>query len=159
MLLSPLAQMASGSHWARSLLIPVLGKIAAMLDKRISDENPKSKNHWGYTSAAFSPDSTKWPLRSGRFLARFGGPFDGAENSKFSRTVLDYPGSAFANDNETLVTTSVDDYIRMWNIRTGKEINRDVGQDSANNGEIDCGLCWRLWMYLPLAPIARCCGR
>jgi WD40 repeat protein len=106
-------------------------KVVAMLEPRISDKNPKSKNHWGYTSVAFSPDSKKLAL----------GDQDG------SLRILEVPsmvklqeviahgaritGIGFANDNETIITTSVDDVIRIriWNSRTVEELFRSVDSE------------------------------
>ncbi|MFO0921015.1 MAG: WD40 repeat domain-containing protein [Pirellulales bacterium] len=109
--------------------------ITAKLEERVSDKNPKSKNHWGYTSAAFSPDSKHLVL----------GDQDG------TLRILDVPsmvmthellahgaritGIGFAADNETIVTTSVDDFIRLrvWNMRTDQEIFRSASMLPANN--------------------------
>lgn len=110
-------------------------KVAAMLDSRVSDKNPKSKNHWGYTSAAFSTDSKKLAL----------GDQDG------SLRILEIPsmkmlqetiahgaritGIGFGADNETLVTTSVDDLIRIriWNSKTDREIFRSASEKAAKD--------------------------
>jgi WD40 repeat protein len=112
-------------------------KIVSKLDERISDKHPKSKNHWGYTSVAFSPDSKKLAL----------GDQDG------SLRILDVPsmelkqeliahgarltGIGFANDNETIVSTSVDDSIRIriWNSGNGKELFRSDSFDKKPKDE------------------------
>ncbi len=101
-------------------------KVVAMLEERVSDKNPRSKNHWGYTSASFSPDSKKLAL----------GDQDGTLRlldvpaMTMSHEVLAHgariTGIGFANDNETMVTTSIDDFIRIriWNYQTNKELFR-----------------------------------
>jgi WD40 repeat protein len=103
-------------------------KVVAMLEERVSDDHPKSKNHWGYTSAAFSPDSKKLAL----------GDQDG------TLRILDIPsvtlaqevlahgarltGIGYASDNVTMVTSSVDDLIRLrvWNSQTDELLFRSV---------------------------------
>ena len=103
-------------------------KVVAKLEERISEKNPASKNHWGYTSVAFSPDSNKLAL----------GDQDG------SLRILEIPsmnvlyeglahgarptGIGFASDNETIVTSSVDDVLRLrvWNSRTDEMIFRSA---------------------------------
>lgn len=103
-------------------------KVVAMLDDRVSEKKPNSKNHWGYTSIAFSPDSTKVAL----------GDQDG------SLRILQIPsmkvvhdglahgarptGIGFASDNETIVSSSVDDVLRLrvWNSRTDQLIFRSA---------------------------------
>lgn len=103
-------------------------KVIGKLDERVSDKKPDSKNHWGYTSVAFSPDSTKVAL----------GDQDG------SLRILEVPsmkliqeglahgarptGIGFASDNETIVTSSVDDVLRLrvWNSRTDEMIFRSA---------------------------------
>lgn len=106
-------------------------KVTALLEERVSDKNPKSKNHWGYTAAAFSPDSKKLAI----------GDQDGTlrildvPSMKMTHEVLAHgarlTGIGFAMDNETIVTTSIDDIIRIriWNYKTGKELLRSDSID------------------------------
>lgn len=115
------AELIDTSNW----------KVAAKLEERVSDDNPDSKNHWGYTSAAFSPNSKLLAL----------GDQDGTLRlievpaMKVSQEVLAHgariTGIGFAKDNETIVTTSVDDLIRLriWNSRTGELLFRSVDTD------------------------------
>lgn len=112
-------------------------KVAAILEERVSEKNPKSKNHWGYTSVAFSPDSKKLAL----------GDQDGSlrilevPSMVMTNEVLAHgariTGIGFGNDNETIVTTSVDDYIRIriWNSQTGKEVFRSHSGKITNNDQ------------------------
>lgn len=115
-------------------------KVVGMLDERVSDKKPNSKNHWGYSSIAFSPDSTKVAL----------GDQDG------SLRILEVPsmkliheglahgarptGIGFASDNETIVTSSVDDVLRLrvWNSRTDELIFRSA--DSVKSPPDEKGL-------------------
>lgn len=102
--------------------------IAAVLEERVSEDNPQSKNHWGYTSAAFSPDSKKLAL----------GDQDGTlrilevPSMVLTQEVLAHgarlTGIGFAADNKTIVTTSVDDLIRIriWNSENEDELFRSV---------------------------------
>lgn len=103
-------------------------KVVGMLDERVSEDKPDSKNHWGYTSIAFSPDSTKVALGdqdgSLRILA--------VPSMKLIHEGLAHgarpTGIGFASDNETLVTSSVDDVLRLrvWNSRTDELIFRSA---------------------------------
>jgi WD40 repeat protein len=113
-------------------------KVVAMLEERVSEKNPKSKNHWGYTSVAFSPDSKKLAL----------GDQDGSlrilevPSMEMKQEVLAHgarlTGIGFARDNETIVTTSVDDYVRLriWNSRTDKELFRSASEKAAKNPNV-----------------------
>lgn len=102
--------------------------IAAVLEERVSENNPQSKNHWGYTSVAFSPDSKKLALgdQDGtlRLLA--------VPSMALTQEVLAHgariTGIGFAADNKTIVTTSVDDFlrVRIWDSQNGEEIFRSV---------------------------------
>lgn len=110
-------------------------KVTAMLEERLSDKNPKSKNHWGYTSIAFSPDSKQVAL----------GDQDGTlrllevPSMKLKKEVLTHgariTGIGFSNDNETIVTTSVDDAIRIgiWNSKTDKLVFRSASDKAAKD--------------------------
>lgn len=114
-------------------------KVAAMLEERLSEDNPESKNHWGYTSAAFSPDSKRLAI----------GDQDGTlrilevPSMELVQEVVAHgariTGIGFGNDNETIITTSVDDLIRMriWNSRTEEDIrmwNSQLGDDVYRSG-------------------------
>lgn len=99
-------------------------KVAAMLEERISDKNPTSKNHWGYTSAAFSPDSKKLAIGDQDGSLRILEVPSMVLTKEFLAHGARITGIGFGNDNETVVTTSVDEYIRMWNSRTGEELFR-----------------------------------
>ena len=106
-------------------------KVVAKLDERRSDKNPKSKNHWAYTSVAFSPDSKTLAL----------GDQDGSlrllevPSMTMKQEVLAHgariTGIGFSTDNETMVTSSFDDFvrIRIWNSRTGKDLFRSLAKD------------------------------
>jgi len=119
------AELIDTSNW----------KVAAMLEPRVSDKNPISKNHWGYTSAAFSPDSKKLALGdqdgSLRILA--------VPSMELSQEFLAHgarlTGIGFGNDNETVVTTSVDDLIRLsiWNSRTEEVLFRSVDSEKVRD--------------------------
>ncbi len=112
-------------------------KMAAILEERVSDKNPKSKNHWGYTSVAFSPDSKQLAL----------GDQDGSlrilevPSMVMTHEVLAHgariTGIGFGIDNKTIVTTSVDDFIRIriWNSQTGKEVFRSDSVDKTRRDE------------------------
>lgn len=125
-------------------------EVTAMLEERVSEENPESKNHWGYTSAAFSPDSKKLAL----------GDQDGSlrilevPSMELKQEVVAHgariTGIGFGSDDETIITTSVDDLIRiriwnsqteedirMWNSRLGDEVLRDGNAGSKDQDAPD----------------------
>ena len=113
-------------------------KVVAMLEERVSEKKPKSKNHWGYTSVAFSPDSKKLAL----------GDQDGSlrilevPSMVMKQEVLAHgarlTGIGFANDNETIVSTSVDDYVRLrvWNSQTEKELFRSASEKATKDQSV-----------------------
>jgi WD40 repeat protein len=113
-------------------------KVTAMLEDRVSEKKPKSKNHWGYTSVAFSADSKKLAL----------GDQDGSlrilevPSMVMAKEVLAHgariTGVGFANDNETIVTTSVDDVtrVRIWNSQTDELLFRSADKEKAAKAQI-----------------------
>jgi len=102
--------------------------IAAVLEQRVSEDHPQSKNHWGYTSAAFSPDSKKLALGDQDGTLRILAVPSMALTQETLAHGARITGIGFAADNKTIVTTSVDDLlrIRIWDSASGDEVFRSV---------------------------------
>ncbi len=110
-------------------------KVSAMLDKRISNDNPNSKNHWGYVSVAFSPDSKKVAIGEEVGVIRILEIPSMVLAKEIKAHGARVTGIGFGTDNETIVTTSRDETIRMWNTRTGSELHR-TGDSAKPEGTI-----------------------